>query len=432
MPFAKEPNRRGFMKMLVASPLLAQIAAQGLYVKSAAAMGLDPKSNVYTRLGVKTVINCRGTWTYLSGSLQFPEARDAQAEAGRYFVNMVELHHAVGRRLAELTGAESGVITSGAAGAMAAATAACMAGSDPQKIWQLPDITGLKHEVIMVGGRSAFDSAIRLTGAKLVLVDKPDDIANAITPNTAMIYTTDLKDKLEREAAIAKQHNVPLLLDDAAGIPPIDNIKLYAKMKLDLYTFSGGKGLRGPQCSGVLLGRKDLIEAAVRNSCPYEGAVCRPMKVGKEEVIGLLTAIETWLNTDSKKLYDEWNARVDRIAKLVNTVPGVQTEIYIPDDGNRYPTLRVSWDQEAWGFGIKDCVQKLRDGDPVIEVLGVDNPSLVSAVHEGIEKPKPNAKEIKKQNHIELVSMTIQSGEEMIVGDRLRSILSSARKGKAA
>jgi uncharacterized pyridoxal phosphate-dependent enzyme len=432
MPFAKEPSRRGFMKMLAASPLLAQIAAQGLYVKSAAALGLDPKSNVYSRLGVKTVINCRGTWTYLSGSLQFPEAREAQAEAGRYFVNMVELHHAVGRRLAELTGAESGVITSGAAGAMAAATAACMAGSDPQKIWQLPDTTGLKHEVIMVGGRSAFDSAIRLTGAKLVLVDKPDDIANAITPNTAMIYTTDLKEKLDREAAIAKQHNVPMLLDDAAGIPPIDNIKLYAKMKLDLYTFSGGKGLRGPQCSGVLLGRKDLIEAAVRNSCPYEGAVCRPMKVGKEEVIGCLTAIETWLNTDSKKLYDEWNARVDRIAKLVNTVPGVQTEIYIPDDGNRYPTLRVSWDQEAWGFGIKDCVQKLREGDPVIEVLGIDNPSLVSAVHEGIEKPKPNPKELKKQNHIELVSMTIQPGEEMIVGDRLRSILSSARKGKAA
>ncbi len=432
MPFAKEPNRRGFMKMLAASPLLAQIAAQGLYVKSAVAIGLNPNSNVYSRLGVKTVINCRGTWTYLSGSLQFPEAREAQTEAGRYFVNMVELHHAVGRRLAELTGAESGIITSGAAGAMAAATAACMAGSDPQKIWQLPDTTGLKHEVIMVGGRSAFDSAIRLAGAKLVLVDKPDDIANAITPDTAMIYTTDLKDKLEREAAIAKQHNVPLLLDDAAGIPPIDNIKLYAQMKLDLYTFSGGKGLRGPQCSGVLLGRKDLIEAALRNSCPYEGAVCRPMKVGKEEVIGCLTAIETWLNTDSKKLYDEWNGRVDRIAKLVETVPGVQTEIYIPDDGNRYPTLRISWDQEAWGFGIKDCVQKLREGDPVIEVLGIDNPSLVSAVHEGVDKPKPNAKEIKKQNHIELVSMTIQPGEEMIVGDRLRSILGAARKGKAA
>ena len=432
MPLANEPNRRGFMKMLAASPLLAQIAAQGLYVKSAAAIGIDTRSNVYSRLGVKTVINCRGTWTYLSGSLQFPEARDAQAEAGRYFVNMVELHQAVGRRLAELTGAESGIITSGAAGAMAAATASCIAGTDPKKIWQLPDTTGLKHEVVMVGGRSAFDSAIRLTGAKLVLVEKPDDIANAINENTAMIYTTDLGEKLEREAAIAKQHNVPLLLDDAAGIPPADNLKLYAKMKLDLYTFSGGKGLRGPQCSGVLLGRKDLIDGALRNSCPYEGAVCRPMKVGKEEVIGCLTAIETWLNVDSKKLYAEWNDRVDRIAKLVETVPGVKTEIYIPTDGNRYPTLRISWDDKAWGFTISDCVQKLREGDPVIEVLGRDNPSLVSAVHEGIEKPKPNRKELKDQNHIELVSMTIQPGEEMIVGQRLRSILGAARKGNPA
>jgi uncharacterized pyridoxal phosphate-dependent enzyme len=432
MAIAKEPNRRGFMKMLAASPLLAQITARGLYERSAMAFGLNPNDNVYSRLGVKTVINCRGTWTYLSGSLQFPEAVAAQAEAGRYFVNVIELQQAVGRRLSELTGAESGLITSGAAGAMAASTAACMAGNDPKKIWQLPDTTGLKHEVIMVGGRSAFDSAIRLAGAKLVLIEKPDDLANAITPDTAMIYTTDLKDKLEREAAIAKEHNVPLLLDDAAGIPPVDNIKLYAKMKLDLYTFSGGKGLRGPQCSGVLLGRKDLIDAALRNSCPYEGAVCRPMKVGKEEIIGCLTAIETWLNTDSKKLYEEWNARVDRIAKLVETVPGVQTEIYIPDDGNRYPTLRVSWDQDAWGFGIKDCVQKLREGDPVIEVLGIDNPSLVQGVHEGVDKPKANPKELKKQNHIELVSMTIQPGEEMIVGDRLRNILSSARKGKAA
>jgi uncharacterized pyridoxal phosphate-dependent enzyme len=430
MGIARESNRRGFMKMLAASPLLAQIAAQRAYAKSAAVIGLDTQDNVYSRLGVKTVINCRGTWTYLSGSLQFPEVRDAQAEAGRHFVNMVDLHQAVGRRLSELTGAESGLITSGAAGAMAAATAGCMAGADPKKIWQLPDTTGMKHEVIMVGGRSAFDNAIRLTGAKLVLVEKPDDIANAANANTAMIYTTDLGDKLVREAAIAKDHSVPLLLDDAAGIPPIDNIKLYAKMKLDLYTFSGGKGLQGPQCSGVLLGRRDLIEAAMRNSCPFEGSVCRPMKVGKEEVIGCLTAVETWLKIDSKKQYEEWNTRVDRIAKLVGIVPGVRTEIYIPEDGNRYPTLRVSWDQQAWGFTIADCVKQLHDSDPVIEVLSIDNPSLVSAVHEGIEKAKPTTKDIKEQNHIELVSMTIQPGEEMIVGQRLREILGAARKGK--
>src|SRR5438067_11407053 len=426
----RNSSRRSFVKLVAAAPLLSQIAARDLYAQAATAVGRDPRQNVYTRLGVKTIINCRGTWTYLSGSLEFPEVRQAQIEAAEHFVNMFDLQRAVGRRLTELTGAESGIITSGAAGAMAAATAACIAGSDPKKIWQLPDITGLKHEVIMVGGRSAFDNAIRLTGAKLVLVEKPDDIVNAISNDTAMIYTTHLGDKLVREASIAKEHNVPLLLDDAAGIPPIDNIQLYAKMKLDLYTFSGGKGLRGPQCSGVLLGRKDLIEGALRNSCPFEGAVCRPMKVGKEEVIGCLTAIETWLKTDPKKLDSEWNARVERIAKLVETVPGVSTEIYIPDDGNRYPTLRVSWDQKAWGFTITDCVEKLREGDPVIEVLGVDNPSMVSAVREGVEKPNP--KELKEQNHIELVSMTIQPGEELIVGQRLRTILSSALKGKPA
>src|SRR6516225_5401447 len=430
MPVEQGSSRRGFVKLLVASPLLAQIAAQNLYAKSAASFGIDTRANVYSRLGVKTVINCRGTWTYLSGSLQLPEARQAQEEAARFFVNIVELQQAVGRRLAELTGAESGLITSGAAGAMAAATAACIAGSDPAKIWQLPDTTGLKSEVVMVGGRSAFDSAIRLAGAKLVLVSQPEDLAGAINDKTAMIYTTDLGDKLAREAAIAKDHRVPLLLDDAAGIPPIDNIRLYAQMKLDLYTFSGGKGLRGPQCSGVLLGRKDLIEAALRNCSPYEGAVCRPMKVGKEEIIGCLTAIETWLKIDSKKLYDEWNSRVDRIAKLVETVPGVTTKIYIPDDGNRYPTLRVSWDEQAWGFSVRECVKKLHDGDPVIEVLSVDNPSMVSAVEEGTDKPKPNPKEPKEKNYLEMVSMTIQPGEEMIVGQRLRSILSAARKGK--
>jgi uncharacterized pyridoxal phosphate-dependent enzyme len=376
----RSSSRRSFVKLAVAAPLLGQIAARNLYAQAATAMGRDPRQNVYTRLGVKTVINCRGTWTYLSGSLEFPEVRQAQVEAAQHFVNMLDLQRAVGRRLSELTGAESGIITSGAAGAMAAATAACMAGANDTFIWQLPDTTGLKHEVIMVGGRSAFDSAIRLTGAKLVLVLSEEELANAINENTAMIYTTDLGEKLQRELAIAKDRKVPMLLDDAAGIPPADNAKLYARMGLDLYCFSGGKGLCGPQCSGVLLGRKDLIEAALLNCSPREGAVCRPMKVGKEEIIGCLTAIETWLKIDEKKLYAEWNGRIERIQKLVETVPGVKTDIYIPADGNRYPTLKVSWDQQAWNYSLDDCVRELRAGDPVIEVLGTDNPSLVTSV----------------------------------------------------
>ncbi len=420
-------SRRSFVKLVAAAPLLGQLAARDLYAQAATAIGKDPRQNVYSRLGVKTVINCRGTWTYLSGSLEFPEVHQAQLEAGQYFVNMIELQRAVGRRLSQLTGAESGIVTSGSAGAMAAATAGCMAGTDDKYIWQLPDTTGLKNEVIMVGGRSAFDSAIRLTGANLVLTYSPEEIANAINDKTVMIYTTDLGEKLQQVLSIAKDHKVPLLLDDAAGIPPVDNAKLYARMGIDMYCFSGGKGLRGPQCSGLLLGRKDLIEAALLNCSPREGAVCRPMKVGKEEVIGCLTALETWLNLDEKKLYAEWNGRIDRIRKLVETVPGVKTETYTPDDGNRYPTLKLSWDQQAWKFTIADCVEQLRAEDPVIEVLGLDNPSLVKAVREG----NPNHKERKGPDHIELVSMTIKPGEEMIVGQRLRAILGAAQK-KAA
>lgn len=424
----RNSSRRSFVKLLAAAPLLGQIGARELFAQAATAVGRDPRRNVYTQLGVKTVINCRGTWTYLSGSLEFPEVRQAQLEASRYFVNMFDLQRGVGRRLAELTGAESGIVTSGSAGAMSAATAACMAGSNDKYIWQLPDTTGLKHEVIMVGGRSAFDSAIRLTGAKLVLVYSSEELVNAINENTAMIYTTDLGEKLQKEVAIAKAHNVPLLLDDAAGIPPADNAKLYAKMGIDLYCFSGGKGLCGPQCSGLLLGRKDLIESALMNCNPREGAICRPMKVGKEEIIGCLMSLETWLKMDEKKLYAEWNGRVDRIRKLVETVPGVKTDIYIPDDGNRYPTLRVSWDTHAWGFSIIDCVQELRAGDPVIEVLGPDNPSLVTAVREG----NPNRKERKEPDHIELISMTIKPGEEIVVGQRLRAVLRAAQKKSAA
>lgn len=430
MSFMPDFSRRGFLRWAAAAPLLGQIAAQKAMASAATALGKDPSQNVYTRLGVKTVINCRGTWTYLSGSLEFPEVTLAQREASQHFVNMFELQHGASRRLAELTGAEAGMVTSGAAGAMASAAAACMAGSNPKYIWQLPDTTGLKNEVIMVGGRSAFDNAIRLTGAKLVLAETPQDIANSINNNTAMIYTTHLDDQLRAEHEVAKKYKIPMLLDDAAGIPPIENIKLYAQMGLDMYTFSGGKGLRGPQCSGLLLGKKDLIEAAMLNTSPWEGAVCRAMKVGKEEIIGLVTAVETWLKTDLSVLNREWNARVERIAKLVSTVPGIETNISIPTDGNRYPTLHISWDEEKWGYTVKDCVQQLRAGDPVIEVAGADNPSIVPAVREG--NPKQSSKETKERRSLELVSSTIQPSETLIVGQRIRELLTAASKAPPA
>ncbi len=422
-------DRRAFMKWAAALPLLGSIAAKDTLARVLETAGKARPDEIYRRIGVRPLINARGTWTYLTGSLELPEVRAAQQAAAAHFVDIIELQHAVGKRLAELSGAESGMITSGAAGAMAAATAACIGGADPNHVWQLPDTTGLKHEVPMVGGRSAFDSAIRLAGGKLVLVYSEEELRNAIGENTAMVYTTDLGERLEKQIAIAQAARVPLLLDDAAGIPPFENLKLYAKMGCDLYTFSGGKGLMGPQCSGLLLGRKNLIEAALANCSPYEGAVCRPMKVGKEEIMGCLAAVEAWMHMDLAALNREWHRRVERIAKLVETVPGVTTEIKIPESGNRYPTLTVNWNEQAFGLTVADCDRKLREGEPRIEVLTASNPSLVPAVQEGKPGPKSPGE---TKNRLQIISMTLQPGEDMIVGKRLREILSAARKGGSA
>jgi len=410
-----------FMKWLAAAPVFGAIAWQDVSQKLMGAT--RDTTNVYQRIGVRPLINARGTWTYLSGSLILPEVRQAMDAASRQFVDLFELQAAVGKRLAALSGAESGMITSGSAGAMSAATAACIAGSDPRKIWQLPDTTGMKNEVVMLGGRIAFDSALRLAGAKLVVANTLADLPAAINGQTAMVYTTWRDDKLPKALAITKPANVPLLLDDAAGIPPIENLSRYASMGVDLYCFSGGKGMRGPQCSGVLLGRKDLIDAALKNYNPNEGAICRAMKVGKEEIIGMLTAIETWKKLDLNALNREWNARVERIAKLVETVPGVTTRIYVPDDGNSYPTLQVNWDEQAFKLTVAQCDQQLRAGDPRIEVLTNYNPSMISAVQGGDGGSKHEA----PKDQMEIVSMTLQDGEDLILGKRLREILSTAK-----
>ena len=418
-------HRRRFMKLLGAAPVLAIIAGRGLSSRLSAAVGKASNDDVYRRIGVRPFINARGTWTYLSGSLELPEVRRAMEAASHQFVDMFELQRAVGKRLAELSGAESGMVTSGAAGAMAAATAACMAGKDHAKIWQLPDTTGLKNEVVMLGGRIAFDSAIRLVGAKLVIASSHDELQATITDKTAMVYTTWRDERLEKALSITRKARVPLLLDDAAGIPPITNLSRYAKLGVDLYCFSGGKGLRGPQCSGLLLGRKDLIEAALANCSPWEGAICRAMKVGKEEIIGVLTAVEQWSRLDLATLNGEWAKRVGRIARLVETIPGVTGDIRIPTDGNSYPTLTVRWDENLFGLTVAECDQQLRAGEPRIEVLTRSNPSLVSAVHEG--GPKEN-EEARHSNQLQIVSMTLQEGEDLIVGQRLRDILRNARK----
>jgi uncharacterized pyridoxal phosphate-dependent enzyme len=419
-------TRRSLLKWAAALPAFAALGFRCLTDRVAAATG-GSSIDVYRALGVRPFINARGTWTYLSGSLQLPEVRRAADAAGQHFVDIFELQEAAGRKLSELSGAESGMVTSGAAGAIAAGTAACVAGAEPAAVWQLPDTTGMKGEVVMLGGRSVWDSAIRLTGARLAVAQELADLPRAIGSDTAMVYMTWTDERLERALPIAREHGVPVMVDDAAGIPPFDSMQRFAEMGVDLFCFSGGKGLRGPQCAGVLLGRKDLIDAARKHCSPWEGAVCRSMKVGKEEIIAVLTAIETWKDLDLDQLNEAWNARVATIARMVETVPGVTTEIVVPEAGNRYPTLEVFWDVNEFAFTVADCDRELRAGEPRIEVLTENNPSLVPGADEDTT-PDVTALKGGAKDRIRIVSMTLQDGEELIVGKRLHDILGGARK----
>jgi L-seryl-tRNA(Ser) seleniumtransferase len=274
-----------------------------------------------------------------------------------------------------------------------------------------------------LGGRNAFDSALRLPGGRLVIAAGLADLAAAITPRTVLVYTTFRDERVQDALKVTKAAGVPLLVDASSSVPPFENFTKFAKWGVDLYTVSGGKGLGGPQCSGVLLGRKDLIDAAMANSAPWEGAVCRAMKVGKEEIMGVLAAVEYWSKADLNALNKMWQGRVERVAKLVETVPGVTTSIEIPVGSNSYPTLTINWDEAAFGLTVAQCVEELRQGEPCIEMLSTQgNRSLLPPLR------KSNANVV---NKLQVVSMTLQPGEELIVGNRVRQVLSKARKTKA-
>ena len=360
----------------------------------------------------------------------WPEVRRAIDEAAHYMVDVVELQRGVGRRLSEISGAASGMVSSGAAGSMALATAACIAGTDPEKIWQLPDTTGLKDQVIMWGGRSIFDSALRLVGGKPIVVSTLDALRRSINDKTAMLCTGYSADPdpvgappLAEMVSICKAAGVPVFVDAAGGIPPIDNIRRYARMGVDLYGFSGGKGLRGPQVSGLLLGRQDLIEAALANATPVEGAVCRAMKVGKEEIIGCMAALEKWLTIDLEALYREQTEMLEKIAVLVESVPGVETKIELRTGSNRFMQLVVNWDEEAFGLTVDECGHELREGNPPISVLCNYNP-YVTRVREFYPPTSPDGEPAKrKSSPLTVFSLSLQPGEEQIVGTRLHDVL---------
>jgi len=359
----------------------------------------------YASIGVRPVINCQGTYTILSGSLMFSEVTQAMEKASKHYVHMDELMEAVGRRLAELTGAEWGLVTSGAAAGLCCVTAACVAGSDPEKMALLPDCSRLKNEVLVpFNHRHEYDHAIRMVGVKLIEVDSKEEMEAGVNDRTAMISVFgDVCDKgpifLDDMVAIGKKYNVPVMVDAAAERPDVPNV--YLQAGADVVVYSGGKCLRGPQCSGLVLGRKDILQAAFLNSAPHH-ALCRPMKVGKEEIMGLLAAVELWINgRDHEAEWSEWERRLHYISDCITIIPTVKTKVVLPGRSNVAPTLSITWEQNNVKITPREIQKILLNGEPRIQV------------------PLSG-------RGLSIMPYMMEHGEERTVGERLHEVLSSA------
>ncbi len=345
---------------------------------------------IYEELNLRPFINAAGTYTSLSACIMPREVVAAMDEASRQHVSIPELQTAAGDRIASLVGAgaEAALITAGCADALTHATAACVCGTDEEKIRRVPDTAGMKNEVIFQKShRFSFDHAIRNVGVKIVEIETEEELWSAINDRTAMLFFLDRADnegriKREEFARIAHQAGIPSLIDAAASLPPAENLSAFSEMGYDLVAFSGGKGLRGPQCSGLLLGRKDLIEAAFLNGSPHADSVGRPAKVGKEEVVGLMTAVELYVKKDHDAEWVDWERQVSFIASAVSGIRGVHAEQFVPESVARVPHLAITWDPDAVRTTREGFANALREGEPRIEVRPSppDEPRLEVAV----------------------------------------------------
>ncbi len=375
----------------------------------------------YQKLGVKPFINAAGTYTVLSASTMPDEVRAAIELAGKKPVNLNELIDASGSYLAKKLQCEAALVTAGAAAALVVGTAACITMGNEQPILDIPtDMSGLKNEVIVQKShRYGYDHAIRNCGILFVEVETLEQYEQAFTERTVMAHFFNAGvGKISREdwVRVAHQHGVPCFNDAAADVPPISNLWNYTKMGFDLVTFSGGKGLRGPQCTGLLLGRKDLIDAAKKNNSPNSNTIGRGMKVAKEEIIGLVAAVDHFLKQDDASIEALCQQRASRIAKHLSTISTVQTKIFIPEVANHVPHLLITYDESRIKINGAAVMQKMREGKPRIEL----NPSTGGAPASAGLPGGPNT--------IVVGVWMLQPGEDMIVAQRLREVLNEASK----
>jgi L-seryl-tRNA(Ser) seleniumtransferase len=408
--------------LIGAGGTLPRAAAGGQSRGATAAVPPPAPPDVYAGLGVRPLINGRGTLTIIGGSTELPEVRAAKSAANQQHAHLDELSAAVGKRLAELTGAEWGMVSAGCAAAMSHATAACVAGGNPDLHVRIPNLEGFaKDEVIIPShSRNVYDAAIRAVGVKIIEVETPEALQLAIGPRTAMIYifagprNDSGPMSTAAIAAIAKPHNVPVLVDAAAEILTIPNVHL--QRGATLVAYSGGKYIRGPQSAGLLLGRKDLVQAAWVHSAPHHG-YARAMKVGREEMIGMVVAVERWVKRDHDAEWKQWIARCEHIADRVSRIAGVTSSVQREPGAslsNRSPRLVVRWDSQALGITGASVVQMLDAGEPRIAVSGADRRG---------GQPQNAGDGGSGDAGISIVTAMMTAGDEKVVADRLHQVL---------
>jgi len=407
-------NRRDLFRQgaLVAA---AQTLAGGIAEGGTAPSETGP--DLYRAIGVRPVINARGTFTIITGSQTLAEVKRAMDEASRAFVQMDELMNGVGKRLAELSGAEWGIVTAGCAAALTHCTAGAIAGTNPERMQRLPDLSGMKNEVIIPSySRNVYDHAVRMVGVKIVEVSEKTELEPAFNERTAMVYILagpgdDGPLGTRVIAEVARRKNVPVIVDAAAEIL-ILKPNVHLERGATAVAYSGGKCIRGPQAAGFLLGEKAFLQAAWANSAPHH-AFGRSMKVGKEEIMGMLAAVEMWVKRDHKAEWQQWEAWLDQIAARVKTIEGVTTKVVqpSPDLSNRTPRLVIEWDGARLGIVGPEVGRLMLDGEPRIVVAG-----------------SSGSRSANLASSVSIVPYQMMPGDAKIVADRLVATLSRPPK----
>ena len=402
-------NRRKVLQSLAALPFAGSLfGTNSLSAQTnSAAVVSSLRRDFFKELGLRTFINAAGTYTSMTGSLMPKEVVEAINYGANEYVNLDDLQDKVGERIAELLECEYATVSSGCFGAMSIGMAGILTGKDPKKVKQLPNTEGMKNEVIMQESHSiGYAQALTNVGAKVVRVKTAKQLEKAITDKTCMLWFlnahTDRGEiKWEEFIALGKKHNIPTFIDCAADVPPVENLFRFTKMGFDLVAFSGGKGLRGPQSAGLLLGKKEYIEAARMHTPPRGETIGRGMKVNKEEVLGMLAALELYLEKDHRKEWEMWESQIQLISDSANSVVGVETEIHVPPYANHVPSLRIRWDEKKVKITPNEVRKQLTEGHPSIQTVG-DSKS------------------------VGMTTWMMVPGQERIVAKRVKEILSSA------